>query len=339
MRNHPDDHRLHQDYRKENLIASTSSGSTGEALIVYYDYKSFNKFVFAGLRLYNMVFPYFPWHKQTYVYTSPYPFDSLFGLYPLNFISTLTPIPDILKQLRKKKPDLLVCYPSHLTALLDQMTEEDFKLIRPTAINVNSEMSCPVERKLLSEKLTRIASQCREYNYHIFDDINYLEIVDDNNNLLPEGHVGNIVGSNLHNRAMPLLRYMQGDRGAIRSKPCKCGRTFRTLEKLEGRKNDSFILPDGKKLSSGFLLDLTYGILLDCEGSVSAFCLIQETPELWFLEIVPGQHWCESLAQKILQKFLRDLNQPRVQLTLKKVTAVTHTLSGKINPIVSHVQH
>src|SRR5262249_40595699 len=160
-------------------------------------------------------------------------------------------IPETLARLRKNPPDLLVCYPSHLRSMVEQMTPRDFELIRPIAINVNSEMSSAAEREFLSrkldtfvfddyssEELTRIASQCREKTYHLFDDINYIEVVDDGGRTVPDGVVGNIVGSNLHNRAMPLLRYMQGDRGAIRSARCGCGRSFRILEKLEGRKND-----------------------------------------------------------------------------------------------------
>ena len=61
-----------------------------------------------------------------------------------------------------------------------------------------------------------------------------MEIVDDRGQPVPEGTVGQIVGTNLHNRAMPFLRYLQGDRGAVRSIGCPCGRTFRVLEKLEG---------------------------------------------------------------------------------------------------------
>jgi phenylacetate-CoA ligase len=347
----PASDRLSGRYRAENLIVSKSSGSTGQALDVYYDRESFNLFVLAGFRLYFMAFRYMPWHRQTYIYTSPYPFHSLLGMFPMEFISTLTPIPDALAKLREHPPDLLVCYPSHLRAIVDQMTTEDFRRIRPRAVNLNSEMSSAAERKYLSDKLgsfvfddysseelTRIASQCREYAYHLFDDLNYIEIVDDEGRPVPEGVVGNIVGSNLHNRAMPLLRYMQGDRGSVRTARCACGRNFRMLEKLEGRKNDAFVLPGGGTVSSGFLLDLTYGIFLDYEGAAQAFCLIQETPEVWTLEIVPGSRWSEEVGARIVQDLTGRLRQPSVRIEIKKVAQVTRTASGKANPIISRVK-
>lgn len=342
--------RLDRRHRREDLIESKSSGSSGQALDVYYDRESFYTFVLAGLRLYQMASPYRPWHRQTYIYTSPYPMNSLFGLYPMQFISTLTPIPETLAQLRRSPPDLLVCYPSHLRALVDQMTPEDLAIIRPQAINVNSEMSSASERKLLGEKLnafvfddysseelTRIASQCPHLQYHIFEDINYLEVVDEYGRPVPEGIVGNLVGTNLHNQAMPLLRYQQGDRGAIRRKTCACGSQFRILEKLEGRKNDSFLLPNGQTLSSGFLLDLTYGVFLNYNQAVAAFCLVQEQSTHWYLEIVPGACWTADLSVRIQHELSRELRQPDVTLEVRLVKAVRKTTSGKANPIISRI--
>lgn len=342
------DYYLNPEYKKDDLFISKSSGSTGVALDVYYDTESAFLFSLAMLRIYNMVFSYKPWHNHTYVYTSPFKYKSLFGFFKMDFISTLTPIPVTLDIIRKQRPAILTCYPSHLRAIVDEMTDHDFTIIKPKIINVNSEMSSQAERNALakklnafvfddysSEELLRIASQCREYHYHIFDDINYMEILDDNYHPLPEGVVGNIVGSNLHNRAMPFLRYLQGDRGSIRTIDCPCGKKTRVLEKLEGRKNDAFVLPDGKIISSGFLLDLTYNVLL--KYSIQSYCLIQETINNWVLEVVPGKDWNDMIAKNILGKLTQDLNQPEVNLDLKIVSEIKKTASGKLNHIISRV--
>jgi phenylacetate-CoA ligase len=342
---------LNTRFNREDLIVSKSSGSTGKALDVYYDQASFNLFIIAGLRLFFMGFPYYPWHKQTYIYTSPYPLNSLFGLYPMEFISTLNPIEDTISRLRKNPPDILVCYPSHLRSIAEKMTKEDFNIIRPKAINVNSEMSSKNERAYLSERfstfvfdeysseeLTRIASQCRYLNYHLFEDINYIEILDEEGEALPEGQIGSIVGTNLHNMAMPLIRYNQGDRGAIRSRRCECGRNFRILETLEGRKNDAFVLSTGESISSGFLLDLTYSVFLDYPHAVLAFSLVQNEPDKWSLELVPGPDWSENLATQIPNDLKKKLARDQVAIDLKIVKEVRKTASGKANPIISLVK-
>lgn len=344
------ENRLNPKFRVTDLIETKSSGSTGVALNVYYDKKSYFYYMMAEIRFFMMAFNYRPWHKQTYIYTSEYPYRSFLGFFKRYFVQTLQPIDEIIQSLRLQQPDLLVSYPSHLRAIVDQMTADDFKKIRPKAICVNSEMSSPLEREYLSKKLGAmvfdeysseelnwIASQCQHKNYHIFDDMNYMEVVDDNHNPVRDGVIGNLVGTNLHNRAMPLLRYLQGDRGAIRHSTCACGRTFRILEKLAGRKNDAFVLPNGNLLSPGYLLDLTYTIFLNYDQIAQAFCLIQKTPEHWILEIVPGKNWNANLEKDILHNFLRDLNQPGIELVLKIVKQVERTVSGKSNPIISLV--
>jgi len=150
--------------------------------------------------------------------------------------------------------------------------------------------------------------------------------------------VSSTVGTNLHNVGMPLIRYNQGDRGAIRTQPCACGRNFRILEKLEGRRNDAFVLSSGETLSSGYLLDLTYGVFLDFPGAVAAFCLIQNEPDRWLLELVPGKSWNQDLAVKIPAALSRYVGRSQIQIESMIVKEVRKTASGKANPIVSLVK-
>lgn len=342
--------RINHNFQLDELVVSKSSGSTGQALDVYYDQKSYNLFILAGLRMYQMGFSYRPWHKQVYIYTSPYPIKSLMGFYPMHFIPTVNEIEDTIAQLKKIKPDFLVCYPSHLRSIADKMSSQDKRSLSLKAINVNSEMStqserdslaeqfnCPVFDEYSSEELTRIASQCSHQKYHIFSDINYIEIVDENGQLLPEGEEGCIVGTNLHNKGAPLLRYFQGDRGSITHESCPCGRNFPILKTFSGRKNDSFRLASGEILSSGYLLDLTYSVFLDFPNQVSAFCLVQLTADNWQLELVPGQAWQLSSQEQIYKALCDKLNRPEINLLVKLVEQVSRTQSGKANPIVSRL--
>jgi hypothetical protein len=141
-----------------------------------------------------------------------------------------------------------------------------------------------------------------------------------------------------HNLGMPLIRYDQGDRGSLRTFRCPCKRSFRILEKIEGRKNDAFTLSTGEIISSGFLLDLTYGVLLDYPDAISSFCLLQNEPDVWTLEVVPGGQWSSGLAEKIAGSLNRKLARGNVSISCKIVSEVRKTSSGKTNPIISFIQ-
>ncbi len=322
----------------EKLFISRSSGSSGKVLDIAYDREAMNIYVLAGLRLYQMGFNYRPWHRQLYIYTSPYPFRSFFGLYPLKFVSTLTPISIIIREMKHFQADLLVCYPSHLRQIMAHMTVQDRLQIRPRVISLNSEMSsqaernemevffgCPVLDEYSSEELTRIAAQCQNKNYHVFEDINYIESND-----------GIILGTNLHNFAMPMIRYKQNDLGTISEKTCECGRSFRILENFLGRKNDCFTLPSGKVISSGFLLDATYGMLLTHRNAVQEFCLIQKSEGDIQLQIVPSTEWNVNIEQNIASNFMIFFAEP-LHFKVQVVETCEKTLTGKRNPIISYV--
>ncbi|MCB1376929.1 MAG: phenylacetate--CoA ligase family protein [Alphaproteobacteria bacterium] len=334
-------------YRLDDLVVSRSSGSSGKPLDIAYDSRAMTIYTLAGLRLYGMGFSYRPWHRQLYVYTSPYPLDSLFGLYPLTFVSTLAPIADIIAALKKTRPQLLVCYPSHLKQIEQNLTDTDLSELHLRAISVNSEMSSQAERDMLakrfgcpvldeysSEELTRIAAQCRHGTYHVFEDINYLEAVPDK--MRADG-IGPLIGTNLHNHAMPMIRYEQNDLGAIGEASCACGWKFRSLISLQGRRNDSFILPSGREISSGFLLDATYEILLTYRTEVKDFCLIQAAANRIVLEIVPGAAWNNAISEALSARFASFFEQG-VAFEIREVTECTKTKSGKRNPIISHVR-
>lgn len=336
------DRTLASGYRLDDLVVSRSSGSSGSVLDIAYDARAMITYVLAGLRLFRLGFTYRPWHKQVYVYTSPYPMSSLLGAFPMHFIPTLAPATDIVREIRRLKPDLLVCYPSHLRQLLDVARSEGLKLPPMKMVSVNSEMStqaerdaiaselgCPVLDEYSSEELTRIAAQCGEHTYHVFEDINVIETVDGNGKLT--NGLGTVVGTNLHNWAMPMIRYVQNDLAQVDHHKCRCGRTFARLSNLQGRANDSFTLADGKVVSSGFLLDLTYDVVLTHRAAVRDFCLVQHAPDDVELQVVPAE-WTEEVQVDLVKRLQGHLGQP---VRISVVDTLPSTATGKRNPIIN----
>jgi phenylacetate-CoA ligase len=100
-----------------------------------------------------------------------------------------------------------------------------------------------------------VAYPCRRRSLHIDVSSTFVEIVDEDGNVLPEGQPGEIVISSLSNRAMPLLRYRTGDRGAIDSSPCPCGSRAPRLTQLSGRIIRCLQLPSGRLFSPTYFND------------------------------------------------------------------------------------
>jgi phenylacetate-CoA ligase len=84
---------------------------------------------------------------------------------------------------------------------------------------------------------------------HVNADVVRVEIVDDAGRPLPEGAEGRIVVTTLVNHAMPLLRYLVGDRGSLLPHRCGCGLAFPLLGVVAGREADVLVLRGGRRVS------------------------------------------------------------------------------------------
>ncbi|HPY34626.1 MAG TPA: hypothetical protein PKY32_02395 [Smithellaceae bacterium] len=84
---------------------------------------------------------------------------------------------------------------------------------------------------------------------HIFEDLTIMEVVDDKNQPVPDGSLGNkILITNLFNYTQPLIRYEITDMVTISNEVCPCGRSFRLITKVEGRNDDIIYLRNASGL-------------------------------------------------------------------------------------------
>jgi phenylacetate-coenzyme A ligase PaaK-like adenylate-forming protein len=86
-----------------------------------------------------------------------------------------------------------------------------------------------------------IGFECnRHVGIHLNVDLYPVRIVDAGNNTLPDGESGDVVVSNLVNRATVLLNYRLGDIARKLPQTCPCGRSLPLLSFPEGR-NDEYL--------------------------------------------------------------------------------------------------
>lgn len=77
---------------------------------------------------------------------------------------------------------------------------------------------------------------------HHYEEYGHLELLDTDH-----PNIKRIIGTNLHNVAMPLIRYDTGDLAVIdpENKKCQCGRTSAVIQNVIGRKDATVNLDDG----------------------------------------------------------------------------------------------
>ena len=169
--------------------------------------------------------------------------------------------PEYVKFLNRYRPEYLYGYATALYALACFLEPLAGQLrIRLKVVASTSEtlfpwqqekiakvFSCPVANEYGARDAGILAYSCPCGGLHVTSENALIEILDPvTNEPVPDGSLGVIAVTDLHNRVQPRLRYLLGDYGALSTKACSCGRPMPLLERLEGREDALLVCRDGQ---------------------------------------------------------------------------------------------
>jgi len=160
------------------------------------------------------------------------------------------------------KPDVLLGYGSYAGVIFRWASQHHASLWRPRAILYSADQMAVADRHLIEDEFgvpvfsayqaveaLRIAFQCeRGAGFHINLDQVAVRVVDAQGKPVAPGNAGEIVISNLTNRATVLLNYKLGDVVTLDGAPCPCGRTLPTIARIDGRAGELVVQPEGKMI-------------------------------------------------------------------------------------------
>ena len=160
----------------------------------------------------------------------------------------------------------------------------------------------------------------------------FVEILDENDQVLPDGQEGRIVVTALYNKAHPFIRYDVGDYGIITANGTA---KHKILEKLIGRTNDVAILPSGKKPSGMTFFSVTKA-LFDDHDKVKEFVITQTKIDTFKIDYTSSDLLnANEIAhlEKILTRYL----EPGLTYIFERHDKLKRTKSGKLKQFTSLV--
>tara|TARA_R110002012_G_scaffold263456_2_gene446481 strand:+ start:144684 stop:145988 length:1305 start_codon:yes stop_codon:yes gene_type:complete len=160
-----------------------------------------------------------------------------------------------LNHMSSEKVKFLRGYPSSIKTLANFIINNNFTPPTLKSILVASERLSEQDKKTIEK-----AFSCTVYNHygladicvmmgsceegkglHNYEDYGHLELLDfENRDCIIDSDIKKIIGTNLHNLAMPLIRYNTDDLAEISKENCSCPRTFPVIKNILGR-NDAEI--------------------------------------------------------------------------------------------------
>lgn len=352
--------RLSNGYSKKNSYINKTSGSSGTPFI-------FAKDKFSHALTWACIFNRFGWYSinfnsslQARFYGIP--LDPI-GYFKERFKDVLShryrfPIFDlsdevlkkILLDFTRKKFDYINGYTSSIVLFAKYLKQQNVVLssVCPSLkfCIVTSEMLFDVDKLLLEEQLgipivneygaselDLIAFQNIKGEWQVNSETLFVEILDNNNNILPYGQEGRVVITSLYNKAHPFIRYDLGDIGILDEKS-----TFKKpiLKKLIGRTNDIAILPSGKKVPGLTFYYVTKSIIED-DGNVKEFIIKQTRIDAFDIEYV-SQNSLTNKQIDFIEKAITTYLEKGLTFTFIRKEKLLRTKRGKLKQFVTLVK-
>ncbi len=229
------------------------------------------------------------------------------------------------KFLQKKNIVLTsICPTLKCCVATSEMLFEDDKILMEKYFGV------PVVNEYGASELDLIAFENPTCEWQVNSETLFVEILDENNIILPNGAAGRVVITSLYNKAHAFIRYDIGDVGILdkKSTPKKP-----ILQQLIGRTNDVAFLPSGK-IAPGLTFYYVTKSIIEDDGNVKEFVIKQTKIDTFEIEYVSETELNLKQIQKIEAAIALYLEKGLI-FTFVRKEKIERSKSGKLKQFVS----
>ncbi|WP_022668839.1 phenylacetate--CoA ligase family protein [Desulfospira joergensenii] len=257
-------------------------------------------------------------------------------------------IPDMVQQIRKFKPKCVFGYPSTVALFCEMAQKNGFKLDDEgvKVVFSTAEVLYDHQRETISKSFGGVpvtdcygsreggfvSHECKEGKYHIIES-NYIVEFLKNGKEVNCGEDGEVVLTHLDAWGMPFIRYRTGDVAQPGTNGCACGRTWRTIQNIQGRTTDFIVTPDGRWQHA---LSVIY-VVRDIEG-VDEFKIIQHAvDDIEVLLKIHEEIYPENGNERIEKGFKKRMGDS-VNVKVSMTDSIPRDASGKYRYVISKVE-
>lgn len=251
------------------------------------------------------------------------------------------------RRLDRFKPFYLYGYASMIYEFANFLRRARLRFSVPLVITT-SEVLYPQQKRLIEEVLNcrvfneygcgevgPIASECPEGSLHVMADNLYVEILKDDGTPARCGEVGEVLVTELHSRAMPLIRYRMMDTVEAGGSECPCGRTLPTIKRVIGRSYDYLVSRSGKRFHGEKVMYLLEH-LQDQRMGVRKMQVRQRTASTLKIDLVRDEGFTATTVDIIRRYFTESLGDIHIDVTF--VDQIGRDPSGKFRVVISELQ-
>jgi len=344
---------LARNYPKKMMETETTSGSTGKPSRFYFDRTArdirkasqMRSFMWAGQQFGDklLLVKSFMDQKKTFyrrlsdIATRTQRLDA----YDLTDMT----LADHIERLRKLRPKIVYGYAKalfFLARLLNQLRSNDLgvesvissgeTLLETERKEVEKAFRCKVFNLYGSVEAYSIGMECSAHEgLHVSSDLYIFELTQNGATINSEGKEGEVTITNLHNYAMPFVRYNIEDLAEFKTdERCRCGCFFPRIELTGGRKGDILHGTNGNKLSCMFFS----GVFRQFEKQICQYQVIQTKADRLKMNIVRTELYNEQASGQLVRR-VREKAGADMKVDIDFVPVIQPMRSGKLRTTIS----
>jgi phenylacetate-CoA ligase len=260
------------------------------------------------------------------------------------FVSPLDPIEEIAARMNAERPDILSAWGAFIGLFFKTVSARGIELHPPKLATyggetlppgareqIEGEFGVPVLSRYTAAEAFKIGFMCdRRTGFHLNEDLCHVRIVGRDGEAVATGAEGEVVISNLYNRATVLLNYRLGDVAAMSDETCPCGRTLKLMTELQGRLEDILTLPGGR-----FVHPRAVWGALNANPHILQYQLVQHEPRRFELKLATVDEQAFESGRELAVAELERVLGPDATIAASRRGKLDDGGRGKFRPVVA----
>ena len=244
------------------------------------------------------------------------------GVVNFKRLEAIAPVEELVDALNEFQPECLTGYPSIVSLLAIEQLEGRLHIHPRVTATTGELLTRDMSQKIdeawgvipynyygLTEAGVFLGAECSFHQgIHVFEDFFIVEVVDKNNEPVPDGTTGDkFLLTNLFNFTQPLIRYEIADVISLASEPCSCGSSFKRIAVMDGRSDDFLRLP-GRRGTNICIHPMNFHGPLAAFPEIKEYQIIQEPDGIDVLLVLRQGIYGDQVIERIKTKLREQID-------------------------------
>jgi phenylacetate-CoA ligase len=175
----------------------------------------------------------------------------------------------------------------------------------------------------LAEQIVMFGDCEKHTHLHNYFEYGYVELLDTD-----KPNIKKIIGTNLHNKTMPIIRYDTGDLAIVDDSKCQCSRNGIMIKNIIGRNDNNIVCPDKSQIPT-----VNFYTMLEDYIEISTWQIIYDKQILtlnYILKDVISNKRINELNKRLIQR----VQHTGFKINIIEVNELQKTSEGKLKTII-----